>query len=150
MTKKIVLLIAACLILAALLTLLFIGIPEKFDVDKSVESLQAQGLTDGVSYRTEDELANATELANSEITYMGGDFTVEVTAYDHLIQDGDYSKSCTLITFANKQQAKNYAELNISYFAENPDNLWKVARSGRVVVITNLEVAEEVIPLEFE
>ena len=56
----------------------------------------------------------------------------------------------TLITFANKQQAKNYAELNISYFAENPDNLWKVARSGRVVVITNLEVAEEVIPLEFE
>ena len=148
--KKITFLIIACLILATLLMVLLIGIPEKFDVDKSIESLKARGLTDGVSYQTEEELANATELANSEITYMGGDFTVEVTAYDHLIQDGDYSKSCTMITFASKKQATAYAELNMSYFAENPDNVWKVAQSGRVVVITNLEVAEEVIPLEFK
>ena len=81
--KKITFLIIACLILATLLMVLLIGIPEKFDVDKSIESLKARGLTDGVSYQTEEELANATELANSEITYMGGDFTVEVTVSTH-------------------------------------------------------------------
>ena len=42
-------------------------------------------------------------------------------------------------------------ELNIEYFAkgENSNN-WKIARDGCVVVMTNLDVAMDIINLEFK
>ena len=102
-------------------------------------------------YITEEECERATSLTNSEIAFMGGDFTVEIVKQYGLIENGDYSKSCTFITFATEEQATNFAELNIEYFAkgENSNN-WRIARDGCVVVMTNLDVAMDVINLEFK
>lgn len=82
---------------------------------------------------------------------MGGDFTVEVVKQYDLIENGDYSKSCTFITFATKEQATNFAELNIEYFSkgENSNN-WKIAHSDCIVVLTNLEVAMDIVNLKFK
>ena len=55
------------------------------------------------------------------------------------------------ITFAAEEQATKFAELNSDYFAkgENSNN-WKIARDGCVVVMTNLDVALDIINLEFK
>ena len=131
--------------------MLLAGCSEKFDMDKSIETLKAKGLTEGMCYITEEECERATSLTNSEIKFMGGDFTVEIVKQYDLIENGDHSKSCTFITFATEEQATNFAELNIEYFAkgENSNN-WKIARSKCVVVLTNLDIAMEVTGLEFK
>ena len=145
--KKFVSLVTAFMMLASLL----VGCSEKFDVDKSIETLKDKGLTEGMCYITEEECERATSLTNTEIKFMGGDFTVEIVKQYDLIENGDYSKSCTFITFATEEQATNFAELNIEYFAkgENTNN-WRIARDGCVVVLTNLDVAMDVINLEFK
>ena len=122
-----------------------------FNEEKCIEKLKAEGLTEGMCYLTEEECERATSLTNSEIVFMGGDFTVEIVKQYDLIENGDYSKSCTFITFATEEQATNFAELNIEYFAkgENSNN-WRIARDGCVVVMTNLDVAMDVINLEFK
>ena len=123
-----------------------------FNEEKCIEKLKAEGLTEGMRYITEEECARATALANSQIVFDGGDFTVEVVRQYDLIENGDYSKSCTFITFATEEQAKQFAELQIKWFSEkseNPNN-WKFARSGCTVVMTNLEVAQKMIPLKFK
>ena len=121
-----------------------------FNEEKCIEKLKAEGLTEGMCYLTEEECERATSLTNSEIVFMGGDFTVEIVKQYDLIENGDYSKSCTFITFATEEQATNFAELNIEYFAkgENSNN-WRIARDGCVVVMTNLDVAMDVINLNF-
>ena len=145
--KKKVSLVAAL----ALFAVLLVGCAGKFDIDKSIEKLKDKGLTEGVCYITEEECEHATSLANSEIKFMGGEFTVEIVKSYALIENGDYSKSCTFITFAAEEQAAAFAELNIKYFAEgeNSDN-WRIARDSCVVVMTNLDVALDVINLEFK
>ena len=132
-------------------TILLAGCSEKFDIDKSIEKLKEKGLTEGMCYITEEECERATSLINTEIKFIGGDFTVEIVKQYDLIENGDYSKSCTFITFATEEQATNFAELNIEYFAkgENSNN-WKIARDGCVVVMTNLDVAMDIINLEFK
>ena len=123
-----------------------------FNEEKCIEKLKAEGLTEGTCYITEEECARATALTNSQIVFDGGDFTVEVVRQYDLIENGDYSKSCTFITFATEEQAKQFAELQIKWFSEkseNPNN-WKFARSGCTVVITNLESAQKIIPLNFK
>ena len=122
-----------------------------FNEEKCIEKLKAEGLTEGMCYITEEECERATSLTNSEIAFMGGDFTVEIVKQYGLIENGDYSKSCTFITFATEEQATNFAELNIEYFAkgENSNN-WRIARDGCVVVMTNLDVAMDIINLEFK
>lgn len=122
-----------------------------FDEEKCIEKLKAEGLTEGMCYITEEECARATSLTNSQIKFDGGDFTVEIVRQYGLIENGDYSKSCTFITFATKEQAKQFEELQIKWFSEESDNPnnWRFARSGSTVVITNLDVAQKIIPLRF-
>ena len=92
--KKIVSLVAILAVFAVLL----VGCASKFDMDKSIEKLKDKGLTEGMCYITEEECERATSLTNSEIAFMGGDFTVEIVKQYGLIENGDYSKSCTFIT----------------------------------------------------
>ncbi len=119
-----------------------------FDVDRCVEQLKAEGLTVGNSYTTEEEAKFATALVNSEIRLMGGEFESEVKSYTALIQGGDYSKSVQFITFAKPSQAKAYAELYVADRADGSD--WRVAQGGSTVVLTNLEIAQEIVPLKFK
>lgn len=123
-----------------------------FDEERCIEKLKAEGLTEGMCYITEEECARATSLTNSQIKFDGGDFTVEVVRQYDLIENGDYSKSCTFITFATKEQAKQFEELQIKWFSEKSDNTnnWRFARSGCTVVMTNLEIAQKIIPLKFK
>ena len=143
--------IVSLVVILAVFAMLLVGCAEKFDMDKSIEKLKEKGLTEGMCYITEEECERATSLTNSEIAFMGGNFTVEIVKQYGLIENSDYSKSCTFITFATEEQATNFTELNIEYFAkgENPNN-WKIARTGCVVVMTNLDVAMDVIKLEFK
>lgn len=122
-----------------------------FDEEKCIEKLKAEGLTEGMCYLTEEECARATSLMNTQIRFDGGDFTVEILREYSLIENGDYSKSCTFITFATEEQAKQFIELQVKWFSEESDNPnnWMFARSGCTVVSTNLEVAKKVIPLIF-
>ena len=123
-----------------------------FNEEKCIEKLKAEGLTEGMCYITEEECERATSLINSQIRFDGGDFTVEVVRQYDLIENGDYSKSCTFITFATEEQAKQFVELQIKWFSEESDNPnnWKFARSGCTVVSTNLEIAQKIIPLNFK
>lgn len=123
-----------------------------FNEEKCIEKLKAEGLTEGMCYITEEECERATSLINSQIRFDGGDFTVEVLRQYDLIENGDYSRSCTFITFATEEQAKQFLELQIKWFSEESDNPnnWKFARSGCTVVITNLEIAQKIIPLKFK
>ena len=120
-------------------------------MDKSIEKLKNKGLTEGMCYITEEECERATSLTNSEIAFMGGDFTVEIVKQYDLIENGDHSKSCTFITFATEEQATKFAELNIEYFAkgENSNN-WRIAHDGCVVILTNLDVAMDIVNLKFK
>ena len=123
-----------------------------FNEEKCIEKLKAEGLTEGMCYITEEECERATSLINSQIRFDGGDFTVEVVRQYDLIENGDYSKSCTFITFATEEQAKQFVELQIKWFSEESDNPnnWKFARSSCTVVSTNLEIAQKIIPLNFK
>ena len=143
--------IAVVVTIIVVLSLLLVGCNGKFDMDKSIEQLKEKGLTEGMCYITEEECERATSLTNSEIAFMGGEFTVEIVEQYGLIENGDYSKSCTFITFATEEQATNFAELNIEYFAkgENSNN-WRIARDGCVVVFTNIDMAMEVVNLKFK
>ena len=143
--------IAVVVTIVTILSLMLVGCAGKFDMDKSIEKLKEKGLTEGMCYITEEECERATSLTNSEIAFMGGDFTVEIVKQYGLIENGDYSKSCTFITFATEEQATNFAELNIEYFAkgENSNN-WRIARDGCVVVLTNIDMAMKVVNLDFK
>ena len=143
--------IAVVVTIIVVLSLLLVGCNGKFDMDKSIEQLKEKGLTEGMCYITEEECERATSLTNSEIAFMGGEFTVEIVEQYGLIENGDYSKACTFITFATEEQATNFAELNIEYFAkgENSNN-WRIARDGCVVVFTNIDMAMEVVNLKFK
>ena len=145
--KKIVSLVA----ILAVFAMLLVGCAGKFDMDKSIEKLKGKGLTEGMCYITDEECERATSLMNSEIKFMGGDFTVEIVKQYDLIENGDYSKSCTFITFATEEQATQFAKLKIADFAkgENSNN-WRIARDGCVVVITNLDYAMKITNLEFK
>ena len=145
--KKIVSLVA----ILAVFAMLLVGCAGKFDMDKSIEKLKDKGLTEGMCYITEEECERATSLTNSQIAFMGGDFTVEIVKQYDLIENGDHSKSCTFITFATEEQATNFAELMHSRkTTNNSTNNWRIARDGCVVVLTNLDVAMDIINLEFK
>lgn len=94
----------------AVFAMLLVGCAGKFDMDKSIEKLKDTGLTEGVCYITEEECERATSLMNSEIKFMGGDFTVQIVKQYDLIENGDHFRSCTFITFATEEQATNFAE----------------------------------------
>ena len=138
--------------LALLAALILASCSLFFNEKKCIEKLKTEGLTEGMCYLTEEECERATSLTNSEIAFMGGDFTVEIVKQYDLIENGDHSKSCTFITFATEEQAKQFLELQIKWFSEESDNPnnWKFARSGCTVVSTNLEIAQKIIPLKFK
>ena len=123
-----------------------------FNEEKCIEKLKAAGLIEGTCYLTEEECAELTSIENAIITkYMKGDFTVEIVREYMLVQDGDQSMRCVFITFATEEQAIKYMELYVKMYAESdkPHNK-KCARHGCTVVMTNIEVAQKIIPLKFE
>lgn len=130
------------------LILAFVGCSAKFDTDEAIEKLREQGLTLSTVYTTERELSDGTSLANAEVRMMGGDFTVELRGYSSLIQKGDPSKNCQIFTFATQEQASAYADLYVTSRWEG--SAWKVAQSDCVVILTNLEVAQQTINLDFK
>ncbi|MBR1955153.1 MAG: hypothetical protein IKA29_04445 [Clostridia bacterium] len=142
--------IISLVIVLIVATMLFVGCAPQIDVADLTAKLKAKGLTDGMCYVTPEECERATSLTNSEIKFMGGDFTVEIVNQISLIENGDHSRACTFVTFATEEQAKQFTELNISYFKKiGNTNNWKFAYSGCVVVLTNLDVAFELINLRF-
>ena len=132
--KKIVSLVAVLAVFAMLL----VGCAGKFDMDKSIEKLKEKGLTEGMCHITEEECERATSLTNSEIAFLGGDFTVEIVKQYYLIENGDHSKSCTFITFATEEQATNFAELNIEYFAKQQVSFFFLSHSLQCVYVIHL------------
>ena len=135
-----VMVIAVCL-------LVMVSCSSTLNVDETVEQLCNEGLTLTRVCSLPTDLENVSTSFNSEIALMGGDFTVDLEYYTALILDGNYSKTCQLITFASEEQADAYAELYLASRRDGSD--WKVAQSGRVVVVTNIEIAQTVIDLEF-
>ena len=139
--------IVSFLVLLTVIVLVLAGCSAKFDVDATIEMLQNEGLSLATVYSTDRELADGTSLINSEISMMGGDFTVELTDYALMIQTGYPAKNCQFFTFATEEQAAAYAEL---YAASRwVGSAWKIAQRGCVVVITNLDFVQELIELEF-
>ena len=136
--------------LVAVLTafsILLAGCAGRFDMDKAAEKLKEQGLKENVSCENAADLDRITSAINSDIEYMGGDFAVEITAYENWIMGDDLTQSCALMTFASKEQATDYAALALDYYR---DGDYRVAQSGRVVVVTNLDAVADVIDLEFK
>ena len=141
--KKIISLIT----LLAICTVLLAGCG-KLNVEKSVKELKKKGFTESVTYKTEDELADGTELINIQIEYWKGDFTVKLKDYTVLVADRDPLKSVDFITFSNKREAKEYAELYVR--SRDDYNTMKVAQSGSVVVITGLDYVINMLDIEFK
>ncbi|MBE6958107.1 MAG: hypothetical protein E7447_03010 [Ruminococcaceae bacterium] len=142
--KKIVSLTALLLVIA----LLFAGCKETFDTTKSVNKLLNKGLVISQEYSTTYQLKEASAMFNAEIRFYGGNFTVEVKRGVALEDPKEPGSNCQFIELATEDQAIKYAEHYIK--VRKNDNEYKVAQSGTVVVITNLEIAAEVIPLEFK
>ena len=139
--------IIALITLVSMLTLSLVGCG-KLDVEDSVKALKAKGMREGATYKSDEELELANELFNAEIEYMGGDFTVRVDGYTSLVANLDFTKTVEFITFSSKREAEAYVELYLKSRDKYSES--KIAKSGSVVVITNLELVEETLNLEFE
>ena len=141
--KRIISLITLISILAVLLT----GCG-KINVDKSVKALKVKGMRDAATYTTDEDLEFASELYNYEIEYWNGDFTVQIDGYTSLVADLDFTKKAEFITFSSKREAKAYTELYLENRDEYSD--LKIARKGRVIVITNLDLVIKTLGVDFE
>lgn len=139
--------IIALITLVSMLALALVGCG-KLDVEDSVKALKAKGMREGATYESDEELELANELFNAEIEYMGGDFTVRVDGYTSLVANLDFTKTVEFITFSSKREAEAYVELYLKSRDKYSES--KIAKSGSVVVITNLELVEETLDLEFE
>ena len=139
--------IIALITLVSMLALALVGCG-KLDVEDSVKALKAKGMREGATYKSDEELELADELFNAEIEYMGGDFTVRVDGYTSLVANLDFTKTVEFITFSSKREAEAYVELYLKSRDKYSES--KIAKSGSVVVITNLELVEETLDLEFE
>lgn len=139
--------IIALITLVTMLTLTLVGCG-KLDVNDSVKALKAKGMREGATYKSEDDLKLADELFNAEIERMDGDFTVRVKGYTSLVANMDFTKTVEFITFSSKREAEAYAELWIKSRDKYSDT--KIAQSGAVVVITNVEMVEEILEVEFK
>ena len=139
--------IIALITLVSMLALALVGCA-KLDVEDSVKALKAKGMREGATYESDEELELANELFNAEIEYMGGDFTVRVDGYTSLVANLDFTKTVEFITFSSKREAEAYVELYLKSRDKYSES--KIAKSGSVVVITNLELVEETLNLEFE
>ena len=139
--------IISIITLVSLLALLLTGCG-KIKVDKSVEALKAKGMRDAATYTTDEDLEFASELYNYEIEYWNGDFTVQIDGYTSLVADLDFTKKAEFRTFSSKREAKAYTELYLENRDEYSDS--KIARKGRVVVITNLDLVIKTLDVDFE
>ena len=139
--------IIALITLVSMLALALVGCG-KLDVEDSVKALKAKGMREGATYESDEELELADELFNAEIEYMGGDFTVRVDGYTSLVANLDFTKTVEFITFSSKREAEAYVELYLKSRGKYSES--KIAKSGSVVVITNLELVEETLDLEFK
>lgn len=134
--------------LLLVISLLFAGCNETFDMTKSINKLLNKGLVISREYATVYQLKEATAMFNAEIRFYGGNFTIEVKRGVALEDPKEPGSNCQFIELATEDQAVKYAEHYIK--VRKNDNEYRVAQSGTVVVITNLKVAVEVIPLEFK
>ena len=139
--------IIALITLVTMLALALVGCG-KLDVEDSIKALKAKGMREGATYKSDEDLELADELFNAEIERMDGDFTVRVKGYTSLVANMDFTKTVEFITFSSKREAEAYAELWIKSRDKYSDT--KIAQSGAVVVITNVEMVEEVLDVEFK
>lgn len=138
--------IIALITLVSMLALALVGCGGH-DVEDSVKALKAKGLREGATYESDEDLELAGELFNAEIEYMGGDFTVRIDGYTSLVADIDFTKTVEFITFSSKREAEAYVELYIKSRDKYSDS--RIAQDGTVVIVTNLELVEEVLDVEF-
>ena len=138
--------IIALITLVSMLTLALVGCG-RLDVEDSVKTLKAKGLREGATYESDEDLELACELFNAEIEYMGGDFTVRIDGYTSLVADIDFTKTVEFITFSSKREAEAYVELYIKSRDKYSDS--RIAQDGAVVIVTNLELVEDVLDVEF-
>ena len=139
--------IIALITLVTMLALALVGCG-KLDVEDSIKALKAKGMREGATYKSDEDLELADELFNAEIERMDGDFTVRVKGYTSLVANMDFTKTVEFITFSSKREAEAYAELWIKSRDKYSDT--KIAQSGAVVVITNVEMVEEILEVEFK
>ena len=92
------------------------------------------------------EYANA--RLNMDISMFQGNFKVETVSYTVLTKGGDTEKACKIIEFATEDDAIKYSGLFMNKRSANSG--WYVAKDGKIVVITNLSEATEVINLIFK
>ena len=141
--KKIISLIT----LLAICTVLLTGCG-KLNVNKAVKALKAKGFTESVTYKTADDLADGTELFNTQIEYWKGDFTVKLKDYTVLVAERNPEKDVEFITFSSKREARAYAELFVTSRSDYDNS--KIATSGAVVVITGLDMVMDMLELDFK
>ena len=139
--------IIALITLVSMLALALVGCGGH-DVEDSVKALKAKGMREGATYESDEDLELACELFNAEIEYMGGDFTVRIDGYTSLVADIDFTKTVEFITFSSKREAEAYVELYIKSRDKYSDS--RIAQDGAVVIVTNLELVEEILDVEFK
>ena len=139
--------IIALITLVSMLALALVGCGGH-DVEDSVKALKAKGMREGATYESDEDLELAGELFNAEIEYMGGDFTVRIDGYTSLVADIDFTKTVEFITFSNRREAEAYVELYIKSRDKYSDS--RIAQDGTVVIVTNLELVEDVLDVEFK
>jgi hypothetical protein len=116
-------------------------------MDKSVDTLLANGFIESTSYITQTELADLTDYVNANIRYMEGDFTAEITNYRAYVELEDYTKGVEFITFATEEQASAYVEMFVAYRVYDDESITdgRITSSGCVLVMTNSELAEKLL-----
>lgn len=163
-------LIALTIVLILLMTL-FVGCKPKVSVSEAVNRLRSNGFVSSASYVDPKELEVFTSFTNDEIKRMGGSFKIKIVERHYFASSIDSSQSCTLIVFATANQARKYANCKAIDFAKrreesgylnsgdfggywgnplpNETFKWKVAHSGRLVIISNCDIAMDAIDLNF-
>ena len=139
--------LSLALVLLLVLSMLS-GCKEAFDMDKSIRKLQQNGLVISQEYKTDFQLKQASALFNAEIKFYGGNFKIEVKYAITLESPKEPGSNCQFIELISEQQAEQYAEHYVK--VRRNGNEYRVAQSGAVVIITNLDIATEIIPLEFK
>ena len=138
--------LSLALVLLLVLSMLA-GCKETFDMDKSVNKMLNKGLVVSREYKTEYQLKEAAAIFNAEIRFYGGNFIVEVVRAIALEDPKEPGLNCQFIEFATEEQAEQYATFYAD--ARKVGNDYKVARSGKVVVLTSIESVVDDIPLDF-
>ena len=131
-----------------LLILSMSGCHSNLDLDKTVEKLKSEGLTVIADYTTADELVDLNTSMNAGIRREGKSDTIAITRAVLMLQGDDESTFCMIYECADEDQAKICADVSISTRSETSDA--KIAQKGCAVILTNLEIVQQITGLDFK